>query len=339
MAIGKDEGLPPLLGASAKIEFDRLERRARGEEKPIPVAFKSLARRLGGGFWPSLNILAGPTGSGKTQLALQLALCAAEHNVPVVYVGLESGELEMITRVAAVKSRVQWSKLLHGKEFQLLTKVRPGVQKYLKALPLHFEPGSVGWRYPHLLKIAEAMRRKYPAQHGKVRSSMILLDFLQIIGPAQEGAREELRERIGRAAYIGAEIARTFDATVILLSSVARDNYDKFTVEIPKNRVLPLSDASTLIGTGKESGEIEYAADNVFALCRGAKTPESVPCFLAVAKVRAGVPGWVALHFMQGSWFEEEHQFEADPPRVSSSSAGKAKENRPRLDARDKGLL
>jgi hypothetical protein len=125
---------------------------------------------------------------------------------------------------------------------------------------------------------------------------------------------------------------------VILLSSVARENYDKFTVTIPKNRALPLSDPSTFIGTGKESGEIEYAADTVLALCRAAETPESVPCCLAVAKVRAGVPGWVRLNFIRGSWFEEEHEFEAESPKASpGASAAKPKENR--IDARDKALL
>lgn len=171
------QGLPALLNESAKTVFERLESRARGDEKPIPIPFRSLARCLGGGFWQSLNILLGPTASGKTTLALQLTLFAAEHGVPVLYVGLESGELEMISRVAGVKCRLPWSSLLLGKDLPRLTKIRPEVEAYLKGLPLHFEPGAVGWSYPQLWQIAEAMRQKYPAQHGEARSLMIVLDF------------------------------------------------------------------------------------------------------------------------------------------------------------------
>jgi replicative DNA helicase len=336
----QSDGLPPLIKVCSRVALDRLERRARGVEKPIPTPFKQLEERLGGGWWPSLTVMAGPTGTGKTQLALQSALFAAEHEVPVLYVGLEPSGLDMVARVAGLKFHVPWSDLLLGKNPKVLTEIRPQLETYLETLPLHFEAGSTRWGYPQLFKLAEAMRTTYRGERIEdSKPFMVVLDFLQLVGPADESRREELRERIGRTAYIGAEIARKLDAAVILVSSIARDNYEKFSA--PKAGA-PAVDPLSLVGTGKESGEIEYAADAVIALCQGKKEPDGIPVWLALAKVRAGLPGWVPLRFKDGCWFEDEHQFEVDATAVapgSRSPTGKAKETRPRIDARDKALL
>ena len=63
------------------------------------------------------------------------------------------------------------------------------------------------------------------------------------------------------------------------------------------------------MGLGKESGEVEYAADSVLVLCRepwdGAEPPPGgTATWLAIAKVRAGVPGWVRFTF-DGGIFRE----------------------------------
>src|SRR5579863_9517674 len=95
--------LAPLLNSYAQEALDRLERRARGEEKPISMPFSDLAALLGGGLWaPSLTILAAGTGMGKTQFALQNVLHAAEQGVPVLYIGLEANPMEIIARVAGI---------------------------------------------------------------------------------------------------------------------------------------------------------------------------------------------------------------------------------------------
>ena len=54
-----------------------------------------------------------------------------------------------------------------------------------------------------------------------------------------------------------------------------------------------------LVGLGKESGEIEFAADSVTTLVKTGLSicsPEKL-CIAAVAKLRAGPASWAALRF------------------------------------------
>ena len=53
-----------------------------------------------------------------------------------------------------------------------------------------------------------------------------------------------------------------------------------------------------LIGLGKESGEIEYAADSVsVAIAMPRRDSESARIVLATPKLRAGLPAWSAFTF------------------------------------------
>jgi replicative DNA helicase len=138
----------------------------------------------------------------------------------------------------------------------------------------------------------------------------VILDFLQIIG-AEKGQREDLRERIGRAAYVGRGVARSLNAAVLLASSTSRENYLALTgrkrntkQNTVENESEKLGKGSPIrfVGLGKESGEIEFAADTVLVLTQEPWESEKQPkggtvCHLALAKVRAGKPGWVKLWF------------------------------------------
>ena len=64
------------------------------------------------------------------------------------------------------------------------------------------------------------------------------------------------------------------------------------------------------MGTGKESGEIEFAADWLLVLCRDDySTDEGItPIHLAAAKVRAGRTGWARLDFDGTEFIENKYQ-------------------------------
>jgi hypothetical protein len=98
---------------------------------------------------------------------------------------------------------------------------------------------------------------------------------------------------------------------VLLASSTARENYLGITgrkrnqtgdVEKEKQNKLGQGPASRFVGLGKESGEIEFAADTVLTLTQEPWPDDTPPkggtvCHLALAKVRAGTPAWVELRF------------------------------------------
>jgi hypothetical protein len=75
---------------------------------------------------------------------------------------------------------------------------------------------------------------------------------------------------------------------VLVLSSTARANYADLVND-------PARDPVDLVGLGKESGEIEYAADGVMVLSRGADGGRSR--VLVLAKNRHGPVGRAELQW------------------------------------------
>lgn len=283
--------------------FARLRRRASREEVPIITPWRALNRALGRGLWPGLHVLVGNTGTGKTQLALQLALHAARRRVPVVYLAFETRPDELLARAASlVDKRLFWSDLWRGAvEEHALARIEADCRAELAGLPLLIKNASpYGWRRDSLLPLLERVRDRHR------RAPLLVLDYLQIVGGDE---REDQRTRIQRAAYCAAEAAQKMDATAILLSSTARANYDALGGRKKKVKP-PESDPTDLVGAGKESGEIEFGADVVLVLVREKDAePEAGQeagdaNWLAIAKLRAGRPGWVKLRF-DGSRFSE----------------------------------
>lgn len=314
------------VGLFVDAALARMEARASGKERPIALPWKPLNDALAGGLWPGLHVLVGNTGSGKSQLALQIAVEAARNDVPVLYVGLELGKVDLVARLLGLMTRRKWSRLYLGSggpsELGELRDRHPEVFVELGRMPFHLDVcPPMGWSYGELTRKAQALRERYPERRGDdgqpiagSRPMLVVLDFLQLVGSPPE-AREDLRERIGRAAYAARAVARDLDAAVILVSSTARDNYARVDGDKDgaKGPGLGEGNPARLVGLGKESGEVEYAADSVMVLCRdlgqsAQKEGDDAwsTLWLAIAKTRArgespeAQKGWVELRFNGG---------------------------------------
>ena len=321
------------LGSFLGSALERAERRKAGKERPIPLPWESVAAQLGGGLWPGMHVLVSGTGVGKTTLALQAALHAAEHGTPVAYVGLELDDLQVALRLVGERAGVPWSKLYLGEADPRESRIINAAAA-LEGLPIYLETGKPGgWPASDLSKLVASMRAKHPEQvpdeNGQLRDvpgsvpMLVVLDFLQIIG-GEEGDRRELRERIGAAAYEARDVARRFNCAVLLISSAARSHYGLLAGDVAEAGLGSerqgngawrrfIASPDTLIGVGKGAGEIEFAADSVNVAVRtSAKAPDgSRLVVLATPKLRAGVPSWTALRF-SGTRFEEAGDEEAD---------------------------
>jgi len=277
--------------------------RAQGRERPLILPWPETNDALGGGMWPGLHVLVGNTGSGKSQWALQVALYAARsRDVPVLYLGLELGQTDLVARLLGLISRQRWSELYLGtSETRLQKAMHFGSE--LPTLPFYLDVASpMGWDYSALYARAKAMRHLHPK--GPI---LIVLDYLQLVA----GEGRDLRERIGRASYQARAAARDLDAVVLLISSTARENYASLSGE--DGQTLGEGSTARFVGLGKEAGEIEYAADSVLVLAAEPlkdeeKRPPVRPIFLAIAKVRAGRPGWVPLAFNGSRFFSRSQQ-------------------------------
>lgn len=338
----------PTLGALLPKAFDLMERRADGRAKPIATRWPSLNEKIAGGLWPGLHVLTGSTGTGKSQWILDVSLHAARAGTPVLYVGLELGQEDSVARLLGLRlaldgSAPRWSEMYTGQSPEGVNRAKAYTAE-LSALPFHLELAPpFGWSADNLRKSGRQMRKLYPEINGPgSRPILVVLDYLQVISPPEGDQRQELRERIGRAAYAGREMGRDMGMAVLLASSISRENALK--LSLPKERAeLGTGSAERMVGLGKESGEIEYGANTVIALVKGAylEDDKKTDVHLAIAKLREGPAGWARLAFDGGKFWEpngaEIGAFDAERKAEAEAVDGEEQKNKRAEASRKRG--
>ena len=333
---------PKRLGELLGPALERFKARVRGDEKPVPLPWPSLAERLGGGLWPGAHVLVGSTGTGKTQLQLQLALHAARAGVPVLYIGLELGELDTMARLIALLDEakgagVRFSDLMRGAvPEERFTALAEAAVLHLAELGFELETGDAhGWDYTKLVPAVRALRERYGLD-GKA-PVLVVLDYLQLVD-SPEGKREELRERIGRAAYQAREAARHAGAAVLVTSSLARTS-DKLLTEWgrawPEEKTADGTGLLDLVGLGKEAGEVEFSADTVIVMARTLKAEGEAETRvrLGVPKQRNGGPGELTLCFNGSRWVEDTNARDAARKALAATKPNDGAKAKPRGNA------
>jgi len=298
--------LPPKMGDIFASTTPRLLARARGDERPVPLPWRALADIHGGGLWPGMHVVVGGTGTGKTGLAMQIAIGAAKAGAPTVYIPLELGEVDITTRAAALSeagagARVFASDLAHGRlDEARASEVLRAAGDELAGVPFYVEQGD-----PYVWSPGPGLRGTIEALSGGAFPVFVVLDFLQLVGGDE---RRDLRERIGRAAYALRDMARDHNAVILILSSVARASEHNTLAPWgrawPEPGPCPLRD---LVGLGKESGEIEFGADSVTVIAETdrSSTSRGRRFRVGVAKMRNGTPGELTLCFNGTRWLED----------------------------------
>jgi replicative DNA helicase len=292
---------------------DRAERRHDGRETAAPVPWPEFAKALGGGYWPGMHMLIGGTGAGKSQVALQIALHAAQQGCATTYVGLELDPDQVSLRVSGTVAGVSWSDADRGKAGPQETKLLRNAEMPKGLYQTTARAGT--WSVTELRALAAAMRAAHPdpsvpTKENPKRPLVIIVDYLQVLGGGDGAERADMRERISAAANAAQGVAIEFNAAVLLVSSVAREHYrrvggDKALadagLELAQDGELnALAHPEEIVGTGKESGDIEYAGVTVTILARCGFAEKKDPAgqtrlVLAVAKNRTAAPGWCEL--------------------------------------------
>ena len=299
--------------------WDRMEARAKGEEGALPVPWSDLARVLDphagpAALRPGVHVLVGGTGSGKTQLALGLALAAARAGHPVGYVGLELDPVGVVARLAALEwahrqskkgrrpndlerwSVLDWPRTPAGVE--ALHRVRDEVARELDELPLSLVFGAArsakgGFTAGDFGQVAAEVAK----QGDRERPALVVLDFLQLLSGGEGHDDREIRTRIAGASYAANNAALSGECAVLLVSATAREKYPELNLDLNK-----LPDAGGKVGFGKESGEIEYAATSVLVMARDNAHPWDR--LVGVAKNRHGGIGWAALPWDGSAFYD-----------------------------------
>ena len=272
--------LPELLG-----QIDAIAEGA-SDTDTIGSGFPSLDRSIGGGFRRGdLAILGGDVGSGKSALALAIALRAAEHH-SVRYFSGEMTPQRLMERVLAMEGRVRVDELRQG-TFDELARARVGAAavRLRERLP----------RFGRLsIDSADGLPNGW--EEAGV-PDLVMIDSLQAIGAGRRDAAEE------QAAAVRALKSLALDAGIAILATAHLPLLGTRTDRRPQ-----LDDFGAL-------GAVKHHADVVLALYRegmydSARDIEGATELL-VRKNRHGNTGYVDLYFY-AQWMRFEDMLDPD---------------------------
>lgn len=280
------------------------------EGEPLPGGQRADWRplwRLVGPLSPDrLVVVVGPTGRGKTALAVQASEAAAAAGCPVIYMSVELGAAELAARHLAVRARgaVPWSAYLRGRVSKPdLETAGEDLVRDCPALYL-WAPPAGGRSCAELALLTRAVSRAHADA-----PVLVVVDYLQRMDPDNPARRGDLRQQIADISGALRALSRPDGAWpgagVLALSTTARSNYGK--ISNPESLgTMFWSDPDGLIGLGKETGEIEADAPVLVVLtCAALAEAGGMRAgFLAAPKVRDGSPGALSLRFdgARGQW-------------------------------------
>ena len=228
-----------------------LERFKQGTN--VRTGFPELDKKIGGGLYAGLYVIGAPSSIGKTTFVLQLADQIAEQRRHVIFFSMEQSRLELVTKSisrisrkmnpsnqANLKTSLQIRKGYTSTETeQALQYYRDKIAPYMNIIEGNFDTTADTIR---------ATASKYIRQNKE--RPVIIIDYLQIVRPNQEGKKKEMRLQVDDTMTAFKRLSRDLDTPVILISSVNRGSYYK-----------PMG-----MDSFKESGGVEFTADVAIGL-------------------------------------------------------------------------
>jgi replicative DNA helicase len=290
LKVGEDSGAGEIeltQKEHVRAAIDAIQQRFGGNMTGLPTGIRSLDK-LTGGLQPSDMIVIGARPScGKTSLAVQIGMVAAESGCGVGIFSLEMTASMLNQRALGTIARVNVQK---GHWFEADMRAVSIAATKLSKLPLYIDDRSG-------LKMAQikAKARRWHKKHG-IR--LLIIDYLTLIRPRLDKA-----DRQASVAEISNDIkglAKELKVPVIALAQLNRD------IEKGKERKPTLSDL-------RESGQIEQDADVICFLYKEDPNHEPsdvvVQVNLLVAKQRNG-----GLDEIRLSFHRETTRFEEGSP-------------------------
>ena len=242
----------------------------------VPSGFPSLDRMLGGGFRrKDIAVLAGDVGSGKSALALGIAIRAARAGVPTLHLSGEMSPDRVMERALALEGKATVDDLRQGRLDPTARAAVGGAAHRLRDIPLLLRP-LLGESFD---EVREALDVVPPR-------ALLVVDSLQLAPTPLPAAR--LEERVALTIRALKAVAVDRDLTVLATAQLPRHTADR-----PDPR-------PTLDDLGGR-GAIKQNADVVLAIYREEmyRPHQGVEgaTELIVAKNRNGPTGFVDLYF------------------------------------------
>jgi replicative DNA helicase len=239
--------------------------------------------RMTRGFQRGDLVLVGARPStGKTAMAEQFAMHAAERGQPVAFFSLEMGRVPLGLRAVTAAAQVDGFRLMSGYLSNVeMTRVGEGLSRLANARIWWDDTPSVS-----PLHVRSKLRR-LRAKAGNV--ALVIIDYLQLMQPLPDDRRQTPTYQVAGISRALKLLAREFDAPFVVLSQLNRGS------ERSAEKRPTLSDL-------RDSGALEQDADVVLLLHRPEMYERDRPELVGVAeliigKQRNGPTGVLHLHF------------------------------------------
>lgn len=275
---GEDDADRPAPTVAEILRSDAFRR----PQRVYPTPWPALDRLLGGGIRSrQLNVIAAPSGVGKTSMAVQLAIHYGRMGLPALIASTEIESSEVAARVAAQVMGTTAARILE-------LDVDPAIAAAATDLPIYVRELNVfELETSPVLVLAAEIDRVSAARRGQ--RPVVIVDYIQHLA-VEDGDRR--RSSVSAIANGLRRVAQAADVAMVVVSSVSRAFYGKKNVE-------DRDDPRSWLAAAKESGDIEYATSVLAVLEVGAASEDDdwAPARLIVAKSRRGRAGFVSLRF------------------------------------------
>jgi len=261
-----------------EVLVNQIDSRTGGAPSPdtVPTGFASLDRVVGGGFRrKDLVVLGGDVGSGKSALALGIAIRAAAAGAPTMYFSGEMGPERVMERALALEGRASIDDLRQG-QLDDATRAAVGAAALrLRNSQLLVRP-LLGADFDEIRSAVDIVPRR----------QLVVVDSVQLTAPPRPAAR--LEERVALAIRALKALAVERDLALLVVA------------QLPQLRGGRPDPRPTLDDLGG-FGAVKQSADVVLMLFREEmyRPGQGVEgaTELIVAKNRNGPTGFVDLYF------------------------------------------
>ncbi len=252
----------------------------------VRSGFPSIDRWLGGGVRAGdLVVLGGDVGSGKSALALAMALRMAETGAKVAFLSGEMSVERVMERALAIEGRVKVDDLRQGKLDDLQRSAVGGAAVRLRD------------RSPRFEVLTQGAAPTFEARVRELQAQVIIVDSLQSLAQGTMPRDEELAALVYRMKS----------------AAVAEDVCVIVTAQLPSLGVR--DDARPSLDDFGTMGAVKQVADVVLALYREEMyAPDAGvegATELLVRKDRNGTTGYVDLYFYK-QWLRFEDMLDPD---------------------------
>jgi len=298
------EKAPPDIASGAIDYWGHVARR----KETVGTGLGGLNDMLGGGLEAQrLMILLGAPGGGKTTLANQMAVHAADSGRPVLYVTSEDIPFNLLAKTLARQGPIPYTAVLKGYENQRakLEQALKAYQDSLAATRLRYLDATMGTSLSTIRECAAA----HFEQFKDGGNGIVVIDYLQRLARSLSAYREgkqDLRLAVTALSEDLRAIATGLDCCVIALAA--------------QHRASGYKANENALASAKESGDVEYTSDVLMSIGDDTERQPTqswlVPKILRIDKNRQGETGSLNL-----DWYGERQQItEADKSAESSES-------------------